>query len=190
MQKRSLENSKYLLVKVEIDSGGGFFRICLSAFDMDNLVSHSKVDLSKKFKDSGVNKVFLVAAVPDVPENYQKVKKLWLNLGLQNLDRRFKIATDVKLCNTILNMMSHSSCHPCCWCDVEESDLRKEGTQRTKASLNSPFWDYIEANTNKREAKCYGSVMHLHIVSSNLNNNTPVIEVLHLPELHLLIGLV
>ena len=45
-------------------------KICLSVFDMDNLVSGSKVGLSKKFKDSGVKGVFLVAAVPDAPENY------------------------------------------------------------------------------------------------------------------------
>ena len=76
LQKTSLENSKSLLVKVEIDSGGGFLKICLSVFDMDNLVSGSKVGLSKKFKDSGLKKIFLVAAVPDVPENYQNVKKL------------------------------------------------------------------------------------------------------------------
>ena len=43
---------------------------------MDNLVSGSTVSLSKKFTDSGVKKVFLVAAVSDVPENYQNVKKL------------------------------------------------------------------------------------------------------------------
>ena len=76
LQKTSLENSKSLLVKVGIDSGGGFLKICLSVFDMDNLVSGSKVGLSKKFKDSGLKKIFLVAAVPDVPENYQNVKKL------------------------------------------------------------------------------------------------------------------
>ena len=114
-KKRSLENSKSLLVKVGIDNGCGFLKICLSIFDMDNLVPGSKVGLSKKFKDSRVNKVFLIAAVPDVTENYQNVKKLWLNLGLQNLDRRFTIATDLKLCNILLDTMSHSSCQPCCW---------------------------------------------------------------------------
>ena len=73
LQKRSLENSKSLLVKVGNDIGGGFLKICPSVFDMDNLVSGNKVGLSKKLKDSGVKKVILVAAVPDVPENYQNV---------------------------------------------------------------------------------------------------------------------
>ena len=178
MQKRLLENRKSLPVKVRIDSGGGFLKISISGFDMDNLISDSKVGLSKKFKDSGVKKVFLVTAVPDVLENYQNVKKLWLNLGMQNIHRRFTIATDLK----------YSSCHLCCWCDVEKSDLQKKGTQRTIASLNSLFWDYFEANTSKRKAKHYGNVIQLPIVSSNLDNNTPVTEVLPQPDLHLLIG--
>ena len=76
MQKRSLENSKSLLLKVGTDSGCGLFKICLSVFDMDNLESGSKLGLSKEFKDSGMKKVFLVAAVADVPENYQNAKKL------------------------------------------------------------------------------------------------------------------
>ena len=172
LQKRSLKNGKSLLVKVGIDSGDGFLKIYLSVFDMDNLVSGSKVGLSKKFKDSGVKKVLLVATVPNVPENYQNVKKLWLNRGLQNLDRRFTIATDLKLCNILLGMMLHSSCQPCCWWDVEKSDLWKKGTQRTITSLNSLFRDYFEVNTNKREAKRYGNVIHLPIVSNKLDSKT------------------
>ena len=67
LQKRSLETSKSLLVKVEIDGGGGSLKIDLSEFDMENLLSGSKVGLSKKFIDSGLKKVFLVAAVPKYP---------------------------------------------------------------------------------------------------------------------------
>ena len=190
LRKRSLENSEFLLVKVGIDGGGGFLKICLSIFDIDNPVSANKTGLSKKFKDSGVKKVFLIAVVPDVPENYVNVKKLWINLGLHKLDRRFTIATDLKLCNILLGMMSHSSCHPCCWCDVEKSHLKTKGNQRTIASLNSLFWDYFQANTDKKEAKNYGNVIHPPIISisDNFDDNTPVIEVLPPPELHLLIG--
>ena len=127
-----------LLVKVGIESGGGFLKICLSVFDMDNLVSGSKIGLSKKFKDSGVKTVFLVAAVPYVPENYQNVKKLWLNLGLQNLDRRFTIATDLKLCNILLGMISHNSCRPRWWCDVEKRDSKNHSF--FEQSLLGLFW--------------------------------------------------
>ena len=74
LQKRSLEDCESLLIKVGIDGGGGFLKICLGVFDMDNLVSDLKVGMSKKFKDSGVKKVFLIATVPDVSENYVNVR--------------------------------------------------------------------------------------------------------------------
>ena len=135
-----------------------------------------------------MKKVFLIAAVPHAPENDQNVKKPWLNLGLENLDRRFPIVTDLKLCNILLGMMLHSCCHLCYWCNLEKSDFRKRGTQRTIASLNSLFWDYFEVNTNKKEAKHYGSVIHLPIVSNNLENKMPVIDVLPPSELDLLIS--
>ena len=108
-----MESSKFLLVKVGIDGESCFLEICLSVFDMYNLVSDSKRVLPKKFKNSGVKNVFLIAANLDALENYQKVKKNWLNLGLLSLERRFITATDLKLCNILLGMMSHSSCQPC-----------------------------------------------------------------------------
>ena len=80
---------------------------------MDNLKSVNKVGRLKKFKNSGVNKIFLVAAAPDVPGNYQNVKKVSLNLGMQNLDCRFTVATDLKRWNILLGIMLHISCHPC-----------------------------------------------------------------------------
>ena len=44
------------------------------------------------------------------------------------------------------------------------------------------------ANTNNKEAKHYGSVIHLPIVFNNLENKMPVIDVLPPLELDLLIG--
>ena len=187
VEERSLQDAKSLLVKIGMDGGGGFLKFCLGVFDIDNLVSR-KTGISKKFKDSGVKKIFLVATVPNVPENYENVKKLWMNMGLSNFDRRFTIATDLKLCNILVGLMTHSSCHPCCWCDVEKGKLKDKGKRRTIASLNKLFWDYFNANVDKSQAKHYGNVIHPPIISDNLDDDTPVIKILPPPELHLLIG--
>lgn len=188
MKKRSLENCNSLLIKIGIDGGGGFLKFCMSIFDIDNLVSINKTGLSKKIKDSGVKKVFLIGAVPDVPENYANVKQLWIKLGLQQLNRKFTIATDLKLCNILLGLMSHSSSHPCCWCDIKKGELRRKGKQRTIANLNSMYWNYFEAHVDKKDAKLYGNVIHPPIISDNFDDSTSVIEVIPPPELHLLIG--
>ena len=42
--------------------------------------------------------------------------------------------SDLKLENIFLGLMSHSSCHPCTWCDIFRADLAKKGNLRTIGS--------------------------------------------------------
>ena len=52
--------------------------------------------MSKKVKESGVKKSFVIGLVPDVCENYVNVKRLWMKSGVEKLDKRFTVATDLK----------------------------------------------------------------------------------------------
>ena len=65
------------LVRVGIDGGGGFLKICVSIFDI-----HNQHSTSTNFKDSGVKRIFIVAITPNVQENYVNCKKLWNAVGL------------------------------------------------------------------------------------------------------------
>lgn len=85
-------------------------------------------------------------------------------------------------------MMSHSSSHPCAWCDVSKENLKGKGKFRTISSLMNLFWDFFDSKGNKKNAKNYGNVIHPPILSDNIEDETPVISVLPPPELHLLIG--
>ena len=118
---------------------------------------------------------------PDVPENYVNLKKLW-KLGLDRLQRSFTIATDLKLCNILLGLMSHSSMHPCCWCNVDKDNLDKTGNQRTFASLSDVFCKYFQACGTKVNAKMYGNVIHRSIIV--IDDSMPVITMVPPPELH------
>ena len=124
-------------------------KICLSVFDFKNSTSPSKV-LAKEFKDSGVKKVLVIGIVSNVQENYINLKALWINIGIHLLNKDFTIATDLKLCNILLGLMSHSSLHPCCWCDVDKHNLDKKGNQRTLGSLSKIFWSYYDAGGSKK----------------------------------------
>ena len=129
VDSRQIEQNS-MLIRIGIDGGGGFMKICLSIFDILQPISNKGKTLAKKFKDSGVKKVFLLAIVPNIPENYWNVKKLWIETGLHTLQRDYTIATDLKLCNILLGLMSHSSLHPCCWCDIDKHNLALEGVVR------------------------------------------------------------
>ena len=128
-----------------------------------------------------MKKLFLLAIVPDVPENYVDVKRIWTVLGLQTIQKRFTIATDLKLCNILLGMMSHISCHPCCWCDVDKDHLNRKGNERTITSLMYLFWNYFDSRAEKKDAKKPGNVIHPPIVNDDQSDETPVIQILPTP---------
>ena len=130
IQSRGLDVNA-TLIRIGLDSGGGFVKICLSLFDSYAIESVSKKTLCKKFKNSGVKKVFIVGIAPKTPKNCYNLKKLWLSIGLNSLEYPYTIATDLKLCNILLGLMSHSSIHPCCWCNVDKYHLNKNGTEGT-----------------------------------------------------------
>ena len=184
IQERGLQSDS-VLIKIGIDGGGGFLKCCLSIFDpvMDGQSRKNDRD----FKNSGVKKCFIIGIVPNIPETYFNLKRLWLNVGASDLDRPFTIASDLKLCNILLGLMSHSSLHPCCWCDIEKKEMHAKGTQRTMGSLKNLFWSYFDDGAEKQKAKLYGNVVHLPLFS-NVPDDTPVLCVVPPPELHLMTG--
>jgi hypothetical protein len=69
-------------LKFGIDGGGGFLKICLSVQSTDKSIYESDIPLrqsynqgvaAKKFKDSGVKKLFLLGLAPCTQENYNYV---------------------------------------------------------------------------------------------------------------------
>ena len=183
-------NEENMLVRIGMDGGGGFLKVCLSAFEFENEENNSeKRRIVERFKNSGVKKVFIIAAVPDVQENFYNVKRIWHEVGLDSLTRKFTIATDLKLCNILLGLMSHSSSHPCCWCDVRKGDLRSKGVSRTIQSLTDQFWSYFGANATKKDAKEFGNVIHTNVFArGHVDPSTLIILLVPPPELHLMMG--
>ena len=161
---------------------------CTSVFDINDPTPKVGGNLTKKFLESGVKKLFIIALAPNVSELYVNMKRLWLNCGIEKLHHRYTIATDLKLCNVLLGLMSHSSCHPCAWCDADKENLHKVGNQRTISSLMKLFWDFFESKKDKKDAKHFGNVIHPPIICDNIDDDTSVICLIPPPELHLLIG--
>ena len=66
-----------MIVRIGMDGGGGFMKVCLSVFDM-RLEKKEQGRLKNRFKDSGVKKLLILAIVPDIQENYINIKYIWL----------------------------------------------------------------------------------------------------------------
>ena len=173
------------VIRIGLDGGGGFVKICVSVFDVEKKVS-CKSAVGKKYLDSGVKKVQMLAVAPDIPENYVNMKQLWLEAGIDKLQYKFTIATDMKLINILLGLQYHSCTHPCCWCDIDHNNLHKKDNLRTFASLINLFYDFKDADASKEDAAKFGNVIHLLLIES-LNKDAFLYEKVPPPELHLLL---
>ena len=126
-------------LKFGIDGGGGFLKVCLSIqhigteeVSVEGKNKRRKLQegiANKKFKDSGVKKIFILALAPYAQENYENVHQLWNMLSINQFS--YTIATDLKLGNILAGLMSHSSMYPCTWCFVNKKELHERGEFRT-----------------------------------------------------------
>ena len=60
------------MIKISIDGGGGFLKICGSVFEIDDPIPKMTGALSKTFLESGVQKIFF-GLIPDVSKDYVNV---------------------------------------------------------------------------------------------------------------------
>ena len=64
--------------------------------------------------------------------------------------------------------MSHSSIHPCCWCDIDKYNLDIKCTQTTIGNLRESFLNYFDAGVLKKDANNFGNAVHPSMVSGNI----------------------
>ena len=67
------EGQKSVLIKLSISEGGGFLKLCLSIFNINDPCSKSSTGLSKRFLESGVKRVLIIGLVLEVSEHYVNV---------------------------------------------------------------------------------------------------------------------
>lgn len=178
-------------LKLGIDGGGGFLKICLSLQSTDEVIStnyRSKYCdgiAAKRFKDSGVKKIFIIGLVQSLQENYENVTKLWSALNLNNFSGT--IATDLKLANILAGIMSHSSLYPCTWCYAVKDKLDETGPVRTIKNVTDNYLNWSHAGSIKANAKKFKNCIHLPVIKGN---DKTFLEVIPPPELHLMLGVV
>ena len=176
-----------VLIKINVDSGGGFLKLCLSTFDINDPCSKSNSELSKKIPWVRCKKSLHNRPGTRCLRTFVNVKQMWINCGV-NILKNYTIVTDLKLCNVLLGMMSHSPCYPCAWCDTTKDNLHKKGKKGTISNLMKLFWNFFESRSEKKEAKNFGNVIYSPILCDDESKYTPIIFLLPPPELRLLIG--
>lgn len=168
------------MIKLGIDGGGGFLKFCLSLYS-------KYIEAPGKFKDTGVKRVFIIAICPDTQENYSNLKSLWIRMGIHSTKYSYIVASDLKILNILLGLMSHGANFPCCWCEAPRNNLGRKANPRTFKSICDNYSQMIDKPRNL--AKNYFNCVHSPIIRPQDNNvNMPIIESVVPPELHLLTG--
>lgn len=189
-EKRSVSNYH---LKFGIDGGGKFLKVTLSIQATDNLLNENKGRQkyqdgisAKNFKDTGVNKLLILALAHNTQENYENVRQLWQTLKIDNFSGT--IATDLKLANILVGIISHSSIYPCTWCYASKDNLNVCGEYRTVQNTTDNYDKWCKSGACKAKAKEYKNCIHPPIFS--LEKDRSFLHIIPPPELHLMLGMV
>ena len=188
----------YNNIKIGLDSGGGFLKVCLTLNNSADSSStsqeptkrhtYSEGVTAKSRSDGSVKRLFIIALAPDVPENYRNLLSVWTHLKLDMVHLPFTIAADLKMASILMGLMGHGSNHPCTWCEVSKDNLLsgRRGRSRTLGSIRQLFGEWHGSDAKVPEAKNFGNVIHLPIPKQA--DNTKVLDLIPPLELHILIG--
>ena len=186
------------LVKIGIDGGGGFMKVCLSVVPISENFSEqpprSRFARAVQFKDSGVKKLLLLALVEDVDECYENLQALLQLLDLQAVS--FVCAVDMKLANTVLGLQTCSSTHPCPWCEMHRADFGVSSRRARLRSLgtirqNAIRYQQAAAGRGGRSKPSAAEFMNcVQLPLLDLMDNTLVTDIIPPIELHLMLGIV
>uniref|UniRef100_A0A1I8HLA7 Solute carrier family 35 member F4 n=1 Tax=Macrostomum lignano TaxID=282301 RepID=A0A1I8HLA7_9PLAT len=129
MARRQVSADDGALIKVGIDSGGGFLKFCVSIVPAQGLKDQPTGSRSTyaegacrfHFEDGGVRKLLLLAIAESVSESYDNLQQILNLLNLQGFS--FCAAVDMKISNAILGLQCCSSTHPCPWCETARIDF-------------------------------------------------------------------
>lgn len=147
--------------------------------------------MAKNFKDSGVNKLFLIGLTEFSSENYHNLSIMWNLLHLIDFfdgNISTSIAADLKLLNILVGLGSHSSSYPCTWCLAHKDQLFITGKLRTIGECIDNYKSWEKNGSKKQECKNFKSCSNIPLISSQREKK--IIELIPPPELHLLIGVV
>ena len=139
-----------------------------------------------QFLDSSVKKLFIIGIVEATQENFENVSILRLLLKLNKIE--CTVATDLKMANILIGIMSHSSKYPCKWCTTFSDELHKCGEMRTIRKCIKQFNDWQNNGGKKDKAQFFESCVNKPLF--DCDEDTEIIDLIPPPELHLLIGIV
>ena len=185
-QKRKLADA---LFRVGIDGGQGFLKVCLNIIDTCAPVvsrrKRSRASSQKKgiFQDSGVKRLFIIGIVEDKCEMYENLREIIENLDLNKSLPEYILASDLKVCNIMVGIQSHTATYPCTWC-YSKSPHKKKSKLRTYGEILKFHEAYVKGG--RKDAPKYFNCVHAPLIKGKESDE--IIDLVAPAPLHLLLG--
>ncbi|PAA83701.1 hypothetical protein BOX15_Mlig016295g3 [Macrostomum lignano] len=170
-------------VKLAIDGGGNSLKVCVSV-TVDGRGCTSSAQFNR-FMDSGVKKILILALVEDVKECYQNVSVLMSTIDISSIN--FTLACDFKLANIISGIQSHSSSHPCLYCEGRPP-WEVPAQRRTLGSIRHLASEFQAAGGHQPLAKNFANCVQPPLLPGS--DSAELLDVVPPPELHMMLGIV
>ena len=171
------------LVKLSMDNGGDFFKICLSIVDIREGNQKDIENQNPQFKfldheiqSSGVKKLFVIGIVEDISETYENIKNFLSGLKIEKV--KPVVGCDLKVANILCGLQSHASKHPCCYCEIDKDNLANLGELRTFGSLRLHAQAFQSCKGNA--AKNFFNSANFPLLEES--DNSRVLDVIPPPE--------
>ncbi len=188
------------LVKIGIDGGGGFLKVCLNILRVEDderprrRATYAEGACASSFSDGGVKRLLILAIVEDVCESYSNLQALLQLLKLEEVS--FTLAVDMKLANALLGLQCASSSHPCPWCPLHRREFASLDAcsvpLRTLGTIRQNVIEYQQeverCGAARTSAANFENCVRMPLL--NLPDATVVLEALPPMQLHLLLGVV
>ena len=185
--------------KLGFDDGKGILKLTLSLYDPEDRIplqpdtntrtlrSGSNSSVSK-FKNSGVNKIFLLAASPKTPESYANCKVVLDRVLTGNV--KYHFAADLKMANICLGIMSHASTHPFPYCEGTKNVFEDEAPERCMAKISEYHNKWKDESGKKATLKNYLNCSNEPLLLGSHDPSTAVLSIVPPPALHIKLGIV
>ena len=154
--------------------------------DDNSRACYSQGVAPKASKLSSVNRLFAIGIMVDCQENYFNVKKLLQEI---NLPGTVTFSVDLKMAAYLVGKQSASCTYPCVYC-VGCKPWTGDCSLLTIGDLKFYHQQFMtEGQNDKDNAAKYQNCVNENLLW-NYPDSTLVMDVLNIPELHLLLGVV
>ena len=189
---RNLEPEQ-VQIKCGLDFGQGSLKIvmimqqrCPPTQQGSKRSKYSEGISAKANKDGSVKKTLLLGIVPGIQELHSNVQKILKLLEIEGLE--FSYSSDIKMLYTLVGKScSGSMKHGCPFCNSPQP-YTAEGVLYRLGELLRHHHNFLEAGAVKSKAMKYSNVINEPLLTGN--PEALVLDLLNIPELHLLIGIV